>query len=192
MRLARSSGYKRLDDAAVLAAGKWRFEPFVKEGKSTESWTLLELRFSLSRYSYSRIADDSAGTQGEQIRSGDADIGMAGGEAALRRLFEQMAAGPLNYAPAELTQKESELLRIAFIQWGNVRSIRFMQRAAEHGTSVHRIRQEYRGGGARTEVALQWGMYAVPKDHETSVWRIAMDSSGEIWSVHAGIAPWSK
>ena len=192
MRLAKTSGFKRLDDAAALAARKWLFEPFVKDGKATDSWTLLELRFSLSRYSYSRILDNAAGSQEEQVRSGDADVGMPGGELALRHLFERMATSPLADAPAELAQKESEPLRIAFVQWGNVRSIRFMQRAAEKGTSVHRIRPEYRAGSGRSEVAVQWGMYEVRQEHATTVWRIAMDSTGEIWSVHAGIAPWSK
>ena len=84
------------------------------------------------------------------------------------------------------------MLRIAFVQWGAVRSIRFMQRAADIGTSIHKIRQEYRGGGAQTEVALQWGMYEVRQEHETTVWQIGMDSTGEIWSVRAGVAPWSR
>ena len=63
----------------------------MQEGQPAESWTLLELRFSLSRYSYSRILDDSLGRQDEQVRSGDADVGLPGGEAALLRLFDQLA-----------------------------------------------------------------------------------------------------
>ena len=49
MRLARTSGFKLLDDAAIPRGRQMgRFEPFVKEGKPDEAWTLLELRFSLS------------------------------------------------------------------------------------------------------------------------------------------------
>jgi periplasmic protein TonB len=192
MRLARSSGFRRLDDAATLAARKWIFEPHVKDGKPVDSWTLLEMRFNLARYSYSRIEVDARGTPDEMVRMGEADIGPPGGEAALLRFFQALAAGSLPDAPVALAQKESGTLRLAFMDWGEVKSIRFMQRAAGTDTSFQRIRPEYQVGRASNQVAVQWGMYEVRQEQKTSVWRIAIDGSGEIWSAHAGVAPWSK
>jgi periplasmic protein TonB len=184
MRLARSSGFRRLDDASTLAARKWVFEPHVKDGKPVDSWTLLEMRFNLARYNYSRIEVDAAGTPGELVRMGEADIGPPGGEAALLRFLEALAAGSM--------PEETGPLRLAFMQWGDVKSIRFMQRAAGTDTSHHRVRPEFQAGRVSNQVAVQWGMYEVRQEQKTSVWRIAIDSSGEIWSAHAGVAPWSK
>ena len=62
------------------------------------------------------------------------------------------------------------MLRVAFVQWGPVSSIRFIQRASRPGHEhSHRIRQEYRALNERSEVSLQWGMYEVRQEHETTV-----------------------
>jgi periplasmic protein TonB len=191
VRVTRSSGYTRLDEAAVRAAWKWRFEPARKEGQTVDRWTKLDLGFNLFRYTFSRIQEE-AGFEGELIRNDATDAGVPGGEEALRRFIDELAAGSLLYMSADVARQESDALRTALGQWGKVQTVHFMQVAGEPGTHTHKVRQEYTGGVGPTDVAVRWGMYEVRQERGTSVWRVAIDRAGEIWSAHAGAASWSR
>lgn len=43
----RSSGFPRLDEAAVTAIKKWAFSPAMQAGQAVESWTRVQVRFEL-------------------------------------------------------------------------------------------------------------------------------------------------
>ncbi|MBS0396095.1 MAG: energy transducer TonB [Proteobacteria bacterium] len=48
VEIAGSSGSPRLDEAAVAAVRRWRFEPAATAGGPIESWTTLRVRFRLT------------------------------------------------------------------------------------------------------------------------------------------------
>jgi protein TonB len=47
IKLHRSSGYPRLDQAAKQAVKRWQFQPALQQGKSIDFWYQLPLKFSL-------------------------------------------------------------------------------------------------------------------------------------------------
>ena len=49
LQVELSSGYSRLDDAAIRAVEAWRFRPARRDGKPVESWLLVPITFRLDR-----------------------------------------------------------------------------------------------------------------------------------------------
>jgi protein TonB len=50
--ISRSSGYRRLDDAALAAVRKrWRFVAARRDGRAVESWVIVPIRFALTEAS---------------------------------------------------------------------------------------------------------------------------------------------
>lgn len=47
VRLERSAGYPDLDNAAIEAIRRWRFEPARRRGEPVDVWILLPIRFTL-------------------------------------------------------------------------------------------------------------------------------------------------
>lgn len=47
VRVWRSSGFSRLDRAAVTAVGGWRFQPAIQNGQPIEAWVQVPVRFNL-------------------------------------------------------------------------------------------------------------------------------------------------
>jgi protein TonB len=47
VQVARSSGFPRLDEAALAAVRKWRFKPPLEEGRPVEGWFTTPLNFTL-------------------------------------------------------------------------------------------------------------------------------------------------
>lgn len=47
--LAKSSGYSRLDEAALAAVQQWKFQPALRGGTAIEAWVLVPVEFSLMR-----------------------------------------------------------------------------------------------------------------------------------------------
>lgn len=48
LKLKTSSGFSRLDDAALRAVKQWRFQPALQHGKPVDAWYDLPVRFSLT------------------------------------------------------------------------------------------------------------------------------------------------
>lgn len=48
IKLKTSSGFSRLDDAALRAVKQWRFQPALRDGKAVDAWYDLPVRFSLT------------------------------------------------------------------------------------------------------------------------------------------------
>ena len=66
--------------------------------------------------------------------------------------------------------------------------IRFTGGVGDAGWQVYQVKPEYRSGGARDTVEVQWEMYEVRHEHGESEWRIAVDRQGTIWSAQASAA----
>lgn len=49
VQVSQSSGFPRLDDAAVAAVSKARFKPYTENGQPTPGWALIPLNFELER-----------------------------------------------------------------------------------------------------------------------------------------------
>jgi len=49
VQLARSSGFKRLDDAALAAVRRARFRPYAENGQPQPGWALIPLTFELEK-----------------------------------------------------------------------------------------------------------------------------------------------
>ncbi|OJT98565.1 MAG: hypothetical protein BGN82_02075 [Alphaproteobacteria bacterium 65-7] len=47
--MGTSSGYSRLDEAAMAAVKKWKFQPAQRNGNAVEAWVLVPVEFSLTR-----------------------------------------------------------------------------------------------------------------------------------------------
>jgi protein TonB len=49
IQMAKSSGYGRLDESALVAVKKWKFQPAMRSGSAVEAWVLVPVEFSLTR-----------------------------------------------------------------------------------------------------------------------------------------------
>jgi len=49
IQMTKSSGYARLDEAALTALRKWKFQPASRAGQAIEAWVLVPVEFSLTR-----------------------------------------------------------------------------------------------------------------------------------------------
>ena len=49
VQVSASSGFVRLDEAAIAAVGKARFKPYTENGQPTAGWALIPLKFELER-----------------------------------------------------------------------------------------------------------------------------------------------
>jgi protein TonB len=49
VQLAKSSGYSRLDEAALAAVKQWKFQPALRGDTAIEAWVLVPVEFSLTR-----------------------------------------------------------------------------------------------------------------------------------------------
>jgi protein TonB len=47
--VAKSSGFQRLDDAAISSVKKWRFKPYIENAQPTSGWALIPVIFELEK-----------------------------------------------------------------------------------------------------------------------------------------------
>jgi protein TonB len=188
VKLARSSGFARLDESAVQAVRKWKFAPAMKGATPVSSWGEMELRFNLYRFTYSRIGEQAADRiPEEQVKTGATELATPGGEAALRRFIGDLNGGNLGAG-----QRDIAKIRAALNEWGAVKSVQFTGGVGDHGWGKYDVTPEFRGGQGRSTVEVRWDMYEVRHEHGTSEWRVAVDREGAVWCAQAGAAPWSR
>jgi TonB family protein len=189
VRVARSSGYTRLDDAAVSAVRRWKFAPSTQGALAVSTWGEMEMRFNLYRYSVSRIVDAPLDLVAPgQILNASRESPVPGGEQALRALIEQVRSGDPDSFDAPWLRDDMRRMQEALAGWGRERSIQFKGPAAGNRWRSYEIRPEFRRGDMQT-VELRWDVYQVSHDRGVSEWRIALDREGRIWSARAGRAP---
>jgi protein TonB len=189
VRVARSSGYERLDDAAVRAVRRWKFAPSTRGSLAVATWGEMEMRFNLYRYAVSRIVDAPLDLVAPgQILNAANETPVPGGEQALRALLEQVRAGDPDSFDAPWLRDDMRRMKEALAGWGAEHAIQFKGAAAGNRWRSYEIRPEFRTGNARQTVELRWDVYLVSHDRGVSEWRIALDRNGTIWSAHAGRA----
>ena len=49
VQIAKSSGFDRLDEAAVTAVRRWQFSPAMQESRAVSAWTQVNVLFQLNR-----------------------------------------------------------------------------------------------------------------------------------------------
>ena len=193
VRLARSSGFSRLDDAALQAVRKWKFAPAVKGAKAVSAWGEMELRFNLYRFTYSRIGERPADrVPGEQVKVGATEVATPGGEAALRRFIDDLKSANVPGAQGGSARDEIAKIRSALDEWGAVKAVQFSGGVGDHGWTTYDIKPEFRDSQGRGTVEVRWDMYEVRHEHGTSEWRVAVDRDGTVWCAQAGAAPSSR
>ncbi len=177
--LLRSSGYEKLDGAALEAVRKWKFEPLVHEGHAQSVWAQVNLRMGIYQHKFCRIRDDpGGGPSGEVVHDGPGSAGYLGNEAALQRLIDDLGSGNPDASGPLLA-----LVR----KWGQVQSIHFVNDAGYQGWVIREVLPAYIAKHPDT-VQVRWDMYVVQQERRTTIWEVAMDSAGEIWCVHVGPA----
>ena len=193
VRVARSTGFERLDDSAVKAVSLWKFAPSTKGALAVATWGELELRFELSRYSVSRIVDAPLDLvpPGQILSVGNQEP-VAGGEAALRGLMNEMRSADADAFDAPWLRDELKRMKEALVGWGEAGAIQFRGPAAGNRWRAYEVRPEFRKGNGRETIDLRWDVYRVSHDHGVSEWRIAIDRNGTIWCAHASSVPRAK
>jgi TonB family protein len=189
VRIARSSGYPRLDEAAVSAVSLWKFAPSTRGALAVSAWGELELRFNLNRYTVSRIVDAPLDlVPPGQILNAANQAPATGGEQALRALLSEIRTADADSLEAPWLRDDLQRMKEALRGWGEEQTIQFMGPAAGNRWRPYEVRPEFRKSSGRETVELRWDVYLVTHDHGVSEWRIAIDRSGRIWCAHAGRA----
>jgi protein TonB len=190
VQVTRSSGSKRLDEAAVYAARKWKFAS-MPEGSAPEgAWVATELRFILYRFSYSRLGDDATeSVYEEEVKTGASDEASPGSQEALDRFIADMRAGVVPADAAGASRSELAKLRAALEEWGEVKSIHFTGTAGGPQWRAYQVDANH-PNALRPTVEVRWNTFEVRHQHATSEWLIAVDRDGTIWNARASRAPW--
>ena len=189
VRVARSSGFERLDEAAIRAVSRWKFAPSTQGSLAVATWGEMEMRFNLYRYAVSRIVDAPLDlVPPGQILNAANETPVAGGEQALRALIETVRSGDPDSFDAPWLRDDMRRMKEALTGWGEEHAIQFKGAAAGNRWRSYEVRPEFRKSATRQTVELRWDVYQVAHDRGVSEWRIAIDRSGTIWSAHAGRA----
>jgi TonB family protein len=190
VRIVRSSGSRRLDDAALDAVRKWKFARMPQGAAPEGAWVASELRFILYRFTYSRLGEGSTDhLYVEQVKVGAADEATPGSHEALGRFIAEMRAGNFSGEPAGAGYTEITKMRAALEEWGDVKSIRFTGAAGGPEWLGYEV-ERGRPGHLRPSVEVRWNMFEVLHQNATSEWLIAVDRAGTIWTARASRAPW--
>jgi TonB family protein len=187
VRVARSSGFSRLDESAVHAVEQWKFAPQTKGTTPVAAWGEMELRFNLNRYTVCRVNDaplDLVPPGG--ILNAAQDVPVPGGDAALQILISDLDFGS---SGGEWTRGEAALLQDALKTWGDVQNVRFAGSVAGNRWRSYEVKPQFLRGSARETVELRWDLYQVWHERGTSEWRIALDHNGRVWCAHVVSAP---
>ncbi|MEJ1960471.1 MAG: TonB family protein [Gammaproteobacteria bacterium] len=186
VRVARSSGYDRLDASAVKAVSAWKFAPSTKGALAVATWGEMEMRFELSRYTISRIVDAPLDlVPPGQILNTANDEPVPGGETALRGLMSQVRSADADAFNAPWLRDELKRMKEVLAGWGEAGAIEFRGTAAGNRWRAYEIQPAFRKGNGRETVELRWDVYRVSHDRGVSEWRIAIDRNGTIWCAHA-------
>ena len=189
VRVVRSSGYGRLDDAAVSAVGMWRFAPSTRGALPVSTWGELELQFNLYRYTVSRIVDAPLDlVPPGQILNAANETPVPGGAEALRALLNEIRTADADTFDAPWLRDDLQRMKEALRGWGEEHVIQYKGAAAGNRWRPYEVRPEFRKGSGRQTVDLRWDVYQVSHDRGVSEWRIAIDREGRIWCAHAGHA----
>lgn len=191
VKLERSSGFARLDKAALDAFRQWRFAPLPPGSAPRGRWLRTDQRFILYRFLYSRLeegAADSVYSGHLKPKRGAVEEQTPGSQEALVRFIAELRAGMIS-DPGGPARAGIADLRATLEGWGPVKSVLFTGIAGDSRWMTHGARRDASRAAGRT-VEVSWNMFEVRHEGMTSVWLIAMDRGGEVWAARAGEAPW--
>lgn len=186
VKITRSSGSRVLDTAAVRAFRQWKFAP----GSAPPGglWVKTEQRFILYRLRYSRLGDKAADNVDVATVQAAVPQATPGSEGVLRRFIEQVRAGTYPAGSNRAWRSEIDKLHDALEAWGGVKSIEFTGNAGPHRWIAYRVGPEQ--GREESTVEVQWNLFEVIHEHQTTEWLLAVDREGEVWAARASPAPW--
>jgi protein TonB len=186
VKITRSSGSRVLDTAAVRAFRQWKFAPGSAPPQGL--WVKTEQRFILYRLKYSRLGGKAVDNVDVATLQTASPQMTPGSEEVLRRFIDRVRAG--TYAPGSSRAARTEIdkLHDAIEEWGPVKSIEFTGNAGPHRWIAYRVGAEQ--GREESTVEVQWNLFEVIHEHETTEWLVAVDREGEVWAARASPAPW--
>jgi hypothetical protein len=182
VKITRSSGFPRLDDAAVEAFRHWKFAPMPRGSAPAGKWIQTEHNFIFLRLRYSRLSDKAADEVHVEAVKSATDIQTPGSQEALSHFIDEVLAGGSDGALDVTGRKELGEMRTALRDWGALKSISFTGTAGPPGWTAYRIRAGAADQLVGTTVELQWDSFEVRLEHATTEWLIAVDRDGTIWS----------
>jgi protein TonB len=189
-RLARSSGFPRLDRAALDAVRKWKFAPAERGSAPNGTWGETEVQFVLYRFTYSRLGSRAVdGVYAEQVKTGTVDEATPGSEVALRRFIADVLSGAVTGDPDPEVREQIVSMRKVLAEWGEVKSMQFTGGVAGRAWVAYDIKPAFRSDQPAATVEVRWDMYEVRHQRATSEWLIAVDRNGMVWNAQAGPAP---
>lgn len=188
IRVARSSGFPRLDESAIRALRQWRFTPSMRQGRPVSSWGQTEIRFQLYQLTLSRLAEEPLDPLPNQTIPVTDERPVPGGASGLRGLIEWLRESNPAAAGALWPATEAARMKRAVMSWGPPQTIRFQGSVAGGQWRLSELKPEYQRAYARRLVELRWDRYAITHERGTSDWRIGLDKEGNIWAAYAGTA----
>jgi TonB family protein len=190
VKVERSSGSKLLDQAAVDAFLKWRFDRLAPGSAPRGRWLRTAQRFVLYAFTYSRLdaeAVNSMYAEHLKPKPGTDDEVTPGVQQALAGFMAAVRDGTFAIQDDKLRPAFAEL-RATLAKWGAVKSVRFSGLAGSNRWTRHWSAPL--AGATRREVEVSWNMFEVRHENATSEWLIAADRDGGVWAVRAGQASW--
>jgi periplasmic protein TonB len=181
VKVLRSSGFARLDDAAVHAIRQWTFVP--RKDAAPEDWAQVQVGFHLHRFDRSlRLAgihltllafDPALAGEFEAIAPRVAgESPKPSTEYRLRGLIERLCAMYSKEAfPASSQGAKAPLAALA--GGGALQQVRFMG-LAPHALDVDDFRHSQE---------VRWDLYRAIQERATSQWLVGVDADGMIKSV---------
>ena len=184
VKVIASSGSRRLDDAAVSAFRQWKFASVPKGTAPEGSWIQTSHRFLLTQIKYSLLEDGAA----EDIRVTEAsaqNTAPSGSGQALRRFLEAVAEGRLNDASVR-AHAQLARMRAALSQWGVVKSVELISTAGPADWTTYPVAEDAEANAGVTRVDCKWAVLQVSHENTKTMWLIALDRNGTVWSARAG------
>jgi protein TonB len=186
VKVIASSGSHRLDDAAVTAFRQWKFASVPTGTAPQGSWIQTSHRFLLTHVNYSLLRDGAA----EDIRVTETSprgTAPSGSDEALRQFLEAVAEG----RPSDISDRgraQLAQMRAALSQWGAVKSVEFVSTAGPAEWTAYELAEDAEAHTHVARVDCKWAVLEVRHENAKTMWLIALDRNGTVWSARAGPA----
>jgi TonB family protein len=184
VRVIGSSGSRRLDDAAVSAFRKWKFASVPKGAAPEGSWIQTSHRFLLTHIQYSLLQEGVA----EEIRVTETNAQNTapnGSGPALRRFLEAVTDGKLT-GISDRAHLQLARMRTSLSKWGVIQSVDLLSTAGPAEWTTYPLAEDAMPGAGVSRVDCKWAVLEVRHENAKTVWLIALDRNGTIWSARAG------
>ena len=188
VKVLHSSGFWRLDDAAVHAVRRWTFTPAFNGARAEGVWTVTSIRFGavhpwllsvpMTVMPYDSTVDQQISAAMQARRQNNS--GSPEGEASLRHLVDGMLAAFAQKARARSGPSADKVLPLEeqLVGRGPIQSVEFLG-FAEHGLDSDEA-DSRTSKGPEGIVETHWEVYDVKQNLGSSVWLVVATNSGAI------------